>query len=118
MILVSIVLIFNVIAFYLNINTNIDGYSVFYIVFSLLVAYKGTHCNNLNEAFNIKCFEFKLNKERFFELISSFLVSLSFSAVDIYYGNFNLIDAIILILYALFIYRFFMFNFFKRACTS
>ncbi len=115
MILISISLIFNVIVFYLDNKFNTESVIPFIIMGLSIGIYKSINSDSLKSSFNIKEFKCILNKQHIYELISSFLLSISMYNVDIYYGKFYLIDIPCIILFALFIYRFLLFNLLKTA---
>lgn len=114
MILISISIVFNIIVFYLGIKFNIEGMMTFMTIGGILGFYKGVISDSLNSTFNITTFKYTLTEENIYELISSFLVSLSVFNIDIYYNKFNLIDFIGMIVFSLFIYRFLLFNLLKK----
>ena len=114
MILISISIVFNIIVFYLGIKFNIEGMMTFMTIGEILGFYKGVTSDSLNSTFNITTFKYTLTKENIYELISSFLVSLSVFNIDIYYNKFNSIDFIGMIVFSLFIYRFLLFNLLKK----
>lgn len=115
MILISISLIFNVIVFYLDNKFNTEGVIPFIIMGLTVGVYKSINSDSLKGSFNIKEFKYVLNKQHIYELISSFLLSISIYNLDVYYGKFYLIDIPCIIVFALFIYRFLLFNLLKKA---
>lgn len=115
MILISISIVFNIIVFYFGIKFNMESMIPFMIMGGMLGLYKGVISDSLNSTFNITTFKYTLTKENIYELISSFLLSLSVFNIYIYYDNFNLIDLIGMIVFSLFIYRLLLFNLLKTA---
>lgn len=115
MILISISIVFNIIVFYFSIKFNMESMIPFMIMGGMLGLYKGVISDSLNSTFNITTFKYTLTKENIYELISSFLLSLSVFNIYIYYDNFNLIDLIGMIVFSLFIYRLLLFNLLKTA---
>lgn len=118
MILISISLIFNIITLYLDINSNTECIVPFIIIGATLGLYKSMNTNSWKDSFNMGSFKYTLNKQHIYELVSYFLLSLSIYNIDIYNGDFYILDIPCMILFALFMYRFLLFNLLSKESSK